>query len=133
VTKWIQTFPFIATAVALLAVISWGAPLQGQQTNPNQQPQAQQPAPPPPGSAQQPEQPQSPGQETPDQAQQPDANGSRVFVGTVLKQGNKYVFREAATGTTYDIDHQEEVKQFEGKRVRVHGTLDPSGKMIHLQ
>jgi hypothetical protein len=49
-----------------------------------------------------------------------------------MKQGNKFVLQDAS-GTTYDIDHQDEVSKFEGKRVRVHGTLDPSGKMIHLQ
>ncbi len=66
-------------------------------------------------------------------AQQPDASGSKEFVGTVAKQGSKYLFQEAATGTTYDIDHQDEVKKFEGKKVRVHGTLDPATKMIHVQ
>jgi hypothetical protein len=25
------------------------------------------------------------------------------------------------------------VKQYEGKKVRVHGTLDANGKMIHVQ
>ena len=40
---------------------------------------------------------------------------------------------DADSGKTYDIDHQDEVKQFEGKKVRVHGTLDASGKMIHVQ
>ena len=32
----------------------------------------------------------------------------------------------------YDIDHQDEVKKFEGKKVRVKGTLDASNK-IHVQ
>jgi len=36
-------------------------------------------------------------------------------------------------GKTYDIDHQDEVKKFDGKRVRVQGTLDPSGSKIMVK
>jgi hypothetical protein len=51
----------------------------------------------------------------------------------IVKSGDKYVLQDSASNTTYDIDHQDEVKQYEGKKVRVHGTLDASGKMIHVQ
>lgn len=70
--------------------------------------------------------------QAPDTTQQGDANGSKEFVGTIVKQGDKWVFQDSATGATYDIDHQDEVKKFEGKKVRVRGTLDSSGK-IHVQ
>ena len=80
---------------------------------------------------------QQPGQ-APDQSGQQTAGpqaepGVQVFTGTILKSGDKYVLQDSTGGTTYDIDHQTEVKQFEGKKVRVHGTLDPGGKMIHVQ
>jgi uncharacterized protein YdeI (BOF family) len=80
---------------------------------------------------------QQPGQ-TPDQAGQaaPDSqaqSGVQVFTGTIVKSGDKYMFQDAGSGATYDIDAQDQVKQFEGKKVRVHGTLDPSTKMIHVQ
>ena len=58
-----------------------------------------------------------------------DASGSQTFSGTVVKQGDKYVLKDDA-GKTYDIDHQSDVAKFEGKRVRVQGTLDPSGKIM---
>ena len=58
-----------------------------------------------------------------------DASGSQTFSGTVVKQGDKYVLKDDA-GKTYDIDHQTDVAKFEGKRVRVQGTLDPSGKIL---
>ena len=54
---------------------------------------------------------------------------SQVFTGTVEKQGDKYVLKDDA-GKTYDIDHQTDVSKFEGKRVRVQGTLDETGKKI---
>src|SRR5579864_1108922 len=60
-------------------------------------------------------------------ASNPD--GSQTFSGTVVKQGDKYVLKDDA-GKTYDIDHQTDVAKFEGKRVRVQGTLDPSGKIM---
>lgn len=64
---------------------------------------------------------------------QPNSAGtpgaSQTFTGTVVKQGDKYVLKDDA-GKTYDIDHQSDVAKFEGKRVRVQGTLDPNGKIM---
>ena len=54
---------------------------------------------------------------------------SQTFSGTVVKQGDKYVLKDDS-GKTYDIDHQTDVAKFEGKRVRVQGTLDPNGKIL---
>jgi len=42
------------------------------------------------------------------------------------------MLQDADTGNSYDIDHQEQVKQYEGKKVRVHGALDANNK-IHVQ
>jgi uncharacterized protein YdeI (BOF family) len=129
--------------VAAFALIPWCSALMAQASPQGQEatPQAQQ-APTQPPDTQAPARPQT-GQQTPGQAQpappmdqsQPtsDASGSKEFVGTVVKQGDKYMFQDAASGTTYDIDHQDEVKKFEGKKVRVHGSVDASGKMIHVQ
>jgi len=60
------------------------------------------------------------------------AGGTQTFSGTVTKQGDKYVLKDDS-GKTYDIDHQDEVKKFEGKRVRVQGTLDPSTNKIMVK
>ena len=60
------------------------------------------------------------------------AGESQSFSGTVVKSGDKYVLQDAS-GKTYDIDHQDEVKKYEGKQVRVKGMLDPDGKTIHLK
>ena len=156
-----ESFSLLLTLVVVLGLISWGGSLQAQQTPPQGQqptPETQQPpaqAPDQPGpmpspqqqtpsqdqqtpSSQQPST-QAPSSQTPpdqtsgSQAQSSDAKGVQTFTGSVVKQGDKYVLQDAATGTTYDIDHQNEVKKFDGKKVRVHGTLDASGKMIHVQ
>jgi uncharacterized protein YdeI (BOF family) len=152
-TKRVQSLWFLS---ALALFLSVGISLNAQQTTPPtqppdpqaQQPTADQPAPPPtsdqsttpaPPPADQSQTPAPPAQ-TPDQAtkpapdsQTPTAAGVQSFSGTVVKSGDKYMFQDEASGTTYDIDHQDEVQKFEGKRVKVKGTLDASGKMIHLQ
>jgi uncharacterized protein YdeI (BOF family) len=129
--KQIQSL-WLLGAVLFLSV---GITLQAQQTTPQNQPpdsQAQQPAQPP--QAQPSQTPDRAGQQMPDaQAQSAQSAGDQSFTGTIVKSGDKYVFQDAASGNTYDIDHQDEVQKFEGKKVKVHGTLDASGKMIHVQ
>jgi hypothetical protein len=117
-----------------------------QEGRPSQTPEAQQ------SQSQQNQAPDTQSQPAPSQAQpsqSPDASGqgtsgsssgssaqsagAQSFSGTVVKSGDKYVLKDEASGNTYDIDHQDEVQKFDGKRVKVHGTLDASGKMIHLQ
>jgi len=93
---------------------------------------------------------QTPSSQTPDSSQSPDttapssrsqsgsaadsgaASGTQTFSGTVTKQGDKYVLKDDS-GKTYDIDHQDEVKKFDGKRVRVQGTLDPTTNKIMVK
>jgi len=150
VKKRIQSLSFLATLAVAIGMISWGSALNAQSTSSTpsdtQQPSAQQPSPDAPPAAQQPtpaptpdntpstQQPAPP----PDQAQAPStkekdtmpaATDNQVFSGTVVKQGDKYVLQDDS-GKTYDIDHQDDVKKFEGKRVRVQGTLDDTGKKI---
>jgi hypothetical protein len=124
----------LSTLAALLLMV--GVSVYAQQsapsTNPND-PTAQQPA-----SSQQAQPGQTPeqsGQPAPDSQAQPTTSTSdgQTFTGTIVKSGDKYMLQDAASGKSYDIDHQDQVKQYEGKKVRVHGTLDASGKMIHVQ
>src|SRR5579864_9767785 len=90
---------------------------------------------------------QTPSSQAPDQAQPPSSNNgmpsagaetgaaasdSQSFSGTVVKSGDKYVLKDDS-GKTYDIDHQADVAKFEGKRVRVKGTLDASGTKIMVK
>jgi uncharacterized protein YdeI (BOF family) len=57
------------------------------------------------------------------------ASDGQSFSGTVEKSGDKYMLKDDS-GKMYDIDHQDDVKKFEGKRVRVQGKLDDSGTKI---
>jgi cytoskeletal protein RodZ len=130
----------LALAVAtILGTGLIGTAVAQQSQSQDQQPTAQAP------DQQQPSQ-QTPDQQTPDRRRAPDPSqqtppdaaqdqpqAGQTFSGTIMKQGDKYVLQEESSGTTYDVDHQAEVKKFEGKKVRIHGTLDPDRKMIHIQ
>jgi hypothetical protein len=143
VRKRVESLSFIAIVAVVFAVVSCGSVLQAQNDTPqSSSPQSQQPPQQPPDTQaptpqqQAPSQQPSQGQTSQDQSgksQTSDPGGSSEFIGTVVKQGDKYMFQDAASGQTYDIDHQDEVKKFDGKKVRVHGTLDPSTKTIHVQ
>lgn len=155
----IQSLTFLATLAIALGMITMGGTLHAQ-NSPSSSPdsQAQQPSSspdttqtPPPQSQEAPAS-QSPSsqQQTPDPNRTPDTTpqsippsgsasraagagtDSQVFSGTVVKSGDKYVLKDDS-GHTYDIDHQDEVKKFEGKRVRVQGTLDPTGNKIMVK
>ena len=157
--KKILTLSSLATLAIVLGMVSWGsklnaqtapsstpdqqtAPAQAPDTTPSQQTPSAQPTPSPemPPATQQapstqaPSSSQSPDATTPDSksgssATSDSASGSQTFSGTVVKQGDKYMLKDD-TGKTYDIDHQTDVAKFEGKRVRVQGTLDASGKIM---
>jgi Protein of unknown function (DUF5818) len=86
------------------------------QSSPSQQPGASQPPAGQPGA----------------DAQAQSASDGQTFSGTVSKSGDKYVLQDAS-GKTYDVDRQEELKKYEGKQVRIKGTLDPDGKTIHVK
>jgi cytoskeletal protein RodZ len=140
--KKFQLFSPLFGAALLAGALSWGTSLYAQDTSQAQpqQPQSQ-PSQAPDSSGQampsQSAPTQSPNQTAPAQ-QSPDAQaqsstGVQTFTGTIIKSGDKYVLQDAASGTTYDLDHQDELAKFEGKRVRVHGTVDATGKMIHVQ
>jgi hypothetical protein len=130
-----KPFQSMWTLGTLALLLTVGVALNAQQspsTPPTQpsDPTAQQPATPPQGQT-----PDQGTQAAPGSQAQPTTSTSdnQTFTGTIAKSGDKYVLQDASSGKTYDVDHQDQLKQYEGKKVRVHGTLDASGTMIHLQ
>ncbi len=86
-----------------------------------------------------PDQQTTPGQASPTTPQPSDNNAqstpvgtAQTFTGTVMKSGDKFVLQDAS-GTSYEVDNQDALKPFEGKKVNIKGTLDPNGKLIHVQ
>ena len=61
---------------------------------------------------------------------QPEAE---TFMGTVLKNGENFVLSDSATKTRYMLDDPKKVRSFEGRTVKVTGTLDIAGNLIHVE
>ena len=52
------------------------------------------------------------------------------FTGSIVKNGSKYQLRSG--GTDYELDDQSQAKSFEGKDVKVNGSLDKSSNTIKV-
>jgi hypothetical protein len=61
---------------------------------------------------------------------QPEAE---TFMGTILKDGENYVLSDSATKSTYTLDDAKKAGPFEGKNVKVTGTLEKASNVIHVQ
>ena len=76
-------------------------------------------------------------QRPPQASAQSDASAqpqdSKVFTGTIVKKGGVLVLKDAAGGTTYQLDDQKKVKGYVGKAVKVTGSLDATANTIHVQ
>lgn len=91
-----------------------------------------QPLPPPDRPEQQPEQQpdqQPPGQPANGQVQQQPT--AQTFTGTILKDGSKWILKDSS-GTTYQLDDQNNAKQYEGKQVKVVGNLEAKTNTLHI-
>jgi len=53
------------------------------------------------------------------------------FKGTIIKNGTRYVLK-VSSNSAYQIDDQDRPKQYEGKPVKIAGTLDADGKSLHI-
>src|ERR1700693_3043819 len=61
---------------------------------------------------------------------QPEAD---TFMGTILKDGENYVLSDSATKTRYKLDDAKKARPYEGKSVKVTGTLDKASNVIHIE
>jgi hypothetical protein len=86
-----------------------------------------QPLPPPDRPVSQPDQQTQP---TNPQAQQQQPV-AQAFTGTIVKDSGRYVLK-VSSNSLYQLDDQEKAKQYEGKQVRIGGTLDASGSSLHV-
>lgn len=63
--------------------------------------------------------------------EQPDRSGVKVYMGTIVKDGDAYVLK---TGNqTYLLNSQKKAKNYNGKDVQLTGTLDNDKKLIHVE
>jgi len=91
----------------------------------------------PPAAAQQQSDPAAPPAMQPEAQPLPDNNMSqqsdmKIFTGKIMKSGNQLVLKNNATTSIYKFDDQDRAKVFEGKNVKVKGTLDEATGTIHI-
>ena len=127
--KQFLSFLSLSTVALLLGAGAAGAqtqdpPRPGQPPSTQDPQNQQQPNTPPDATPRQ-------GDGTTDSANQTPVGSSQTFTGTINKSGDKFVLQETS-GTTYDLDNQSAVKDFEGKKVKLHGVLDSKTNMIHI-
>jgi Protein of unknown function (DUF5818) len=94
---------------------------------PETQPAAN-PIPSQPGQPAEPEQPPSSREAAGSKGQVPTA---QTFTGIIDKESDSFMLK-VSESTSYKLDNQQEVQQYEGKRVRVTGTLDAAINLIHV-
>ena len=62
---------------------------------------------------------------------QPQPPAAQTFTGTVIRDGGRYVLK-VSSNTMYQLDDQERAKQYEGKQVKIAGTLDATDNSLHI-
>jgi hypothetical protein len=63
-----------------------------------------------------------------------DETGAKVLSGTIWKNGDRFVLRDERQKHWYQLDvDQELAAKFEGRHVKVIGTLDPGNSEIRVQ
>src|SRR5579864_4447096 len=114
-------------------LVAWSFMQETQQ--PEHKPGAQQPTP-EPNPETQPAQNPTPARPAPSSSQAQSAADAQTptaqtFIGTVSEDSDNFVLRVSDT-TSYKLDNQQQVQQYQGQRVRVIGTLERSLNMIHV-
>ena len=112
-------------------LVMWSYLQQGQ--TPEQDHPHQQPTPEPVPETQPAQSPTtSPAERPPGAASgTPAGTAQQTFTGIISKEADSYMLKVSAS-VSYKLDNQEQVEQYEGRRVRVTGSLDSSANLIHV-
>jgi len=65
--------------------------------------------------------------------QQQSQAQTKTFTGTVMKSGENFVLSDPNSKTSYMLDDVRKGSQFEGKKVKVTGTVDVANNVIHVE
>lgn len=60
------------------------------------------------------------------------AQSSKEFTGTIVKEKGAMMLKDSSANVSYKVDDDSKVKEYEGKQVKVTGTLDSSTNVIHV-
>jgi uncharacterized protein YdeI (BOF family) len=62
-----------------------------------------------------------------------DKTKAEIFTGTIWMNGGQFVLRDEHKHLWYQLDDQKWAGRFEGKEVKIVGTLDAAENEIHVQ
>ena len=57
---------------------------------------------------------------------------AQSFEGKITRSGEKLVLRENASKIAYQLDDQEKARKYEGRDVKVMGTVEAPNNMLHI-
>jgi hypothetical protein len=79
--------------------------------------------------------PTQPAQSQPSQASPTSSDSTaqgQAFTGTVVKGSDGFMLQDDTNKTSYKLDNAKIAKKFNGKNVKVTGTLDSTSNTIHV-
>lgn len=66
------------------------------------------------------------------QQEQPQEK-TKIFSGTIIKDRDNFILSDSANKLAYILDDPRQASHFEGKKVKVKGTVDAANNTIHVQ
>jgi uncharacterized protein YdeI (BOF family) len=69
----------------------------------------------------------------PSSMQQQTEQQSKTFSGTIAKHGDNFILTDVANKISYMLDDAQKASQYEGKKVKVTGTVDVASNTIHVE
>ena len=66
------------------------------------------------------------------QASKTSTESSKEFTGTIVKEHGAMMLKDGSSNVSYKVDDDSKVKDYEGKQVKVTGTLDSSTNVIYV-
>jgi len=58
---------------------------------------------------------------------------TKIFSGTIIKDRDNFILSDPANKLSYILDDSRQASQYEGKKVKVTGTVDAANNTIHVQ
>lgn len=82
--------------------------------------------------AQQPQRPDQPSSQAQQQNNTNSQQSAKMFQGKIARADEQLVFWDPSSQTAYQVDDQSRVAPYEGKDVKVTGTVDTKTNTLHV-
>jgi hypothetical protein len=83
-------------------------------------------------AAQQPQRPDQPNSQPQQQSKANSPQSAKMFQGKIARADEQLVFWDPSSQTAYQVDDQSKVAPYEGKNVKIVGTVDTKTNTLHV-